>query len=252
MSEQLHLRGEAPVENDRASQLEILSEMSEHFNPEKARQLAEADKPKQQTETSAPSHLEVLPSNPVDKPVAEMTKDEADTVYDDIVSRLSKDFVCSTNEKEKKELAARIIDAEIVWKSAGDHLKEIDSELSALQEREDRMGFFKKLFSIGERQKLRKQLLEEKHIAYSRTLAANKALRRDLAYAYGAGKRDFDYFGFTNRHDYVERSSANEFFNQVFFDDKNMKDIATAMEIRLLDKEASRRLTDKTIPHPNL
>lgn len=252
MSEQLHAGGEAPVENDRASQLEILSEMSDQFDPDRARQLAEADKPKQQPETPALAHLEVLPSNPAIKPVAEMTKDEAGGVYDDIVSRLSKDFVGGTDEKEKKEIAARIIDAEIVWKSAGDHLKEVDGELSALQEREDRMGFFKKLFSIGKRQKLRKQLMGEKHIAYSRTLAANKALRRDLAYAYGAGKRDFDYFGLANSHDYVERSSANESFNQIFFDDKNMKDIATAMEIRLLDKDANRKLTDTTIPHPIL
>lgn len=252
MSEQLHTGGEASVEKDGASQLEILSEMSDQFDPDRARQLAEADKPKQQPETLAPTHLEVLPANPASKPVAEMTKDEADSVYDDIVSGLSKDFVGGTDEKEKKEIAARIIDAEIVWKSAGDHLKEVDGELSALRDREDRMGLFKKLFSIGERQKLRKQLYAEKHIAYSRTLAANKALRRDLAYAYGAGKRDFDYFGLANSHDYVERSSANESFNQIFFDDKNMKDIATAMEIRLLDKDANRKLTDTTIPHPIL
>ena len=251
MSEQLHRDGESSVERDRDNQLEILSEMSDQFDPDKARQLAEADKPKQQTETSAPSHLEVLPSNPLDKPVAEMTKDEADTVYDDIVSRLSKDFVCSTNEKEKKELAARIIDAEIVWQNAGDNLKEVESKLSALQEQESQMGIFKKLFTIGERRRTRKLLQQEKGIASARALAANKALRRDLAYAY-TGKKDFDYFGLSDQRSYTERSNANESFNQTFFSDKNMQDITTAMEIRLQNDTSRRKLTDKTTPHPTI
>lgn len=251
MSEQLHMGGEAPVENDRASQLEILSKMSDQFNPDRAQQLAEADRPKQQPENSAPTHLEVFPTNLGNKPVAEMTKNEADKAYNDILGRLSQDFVVGADAKEKKEIAARIIDAEIVWQNAGENLKEVERKLSALQEQESQMGLFKKLFTIGERRRTRKLLQQEKSIASARTLAANKALRRDLSYAY-MGRKDFDYFGFADNHAYADRTTANETYNQTFFNDKNMKDIATAMGIRLLDKDANRKLTDKAVPHPNL
>ncbi|MDY6365205.1 MAG: hypothetical protein SPL18_00875 [Oscillospiraceae bacterium] len=122
MSEQLHRDGESSVERDRDNQLEILSEMSDQFNPDRARQLAEADRPKQQPENSAQTHLEVFPINPGSKPVAEMTEGEADEAYNDILCRLSQDFVVGADAKEKKEIAARIIDAEIVWQNAGDNL----------------------------------------------------------------------------------------------------------------------------------
>lgn len=251
MSEQLHTGGEASVEKDGASQLEILSEMSDQFDPNRARQLVEADKPKQQPENPAPTHLEAFPTSPVSKTVAEMTADEADSAYNNILDRLSQDFVGGADAKDKKEIAARIIDAEIVWQSAGEQQKEIDDKLSALHEREGQMGLFQKLFSIGERRKMRKQLLEEKHIASARTLAANKALRRELAYAY-TGKNDFDYFGLSDQRGYAERSNANESFNQTFFSDKNMQDITTAMEIRLQNDTSRRKLTDRSTPHPHI
>ena len=251
MSEQLHTGGEASVEKDGASQLEILSEMSDQFDPNRARQLVEADKPKQQPENPAPTHLEAFPTSPVSKTVAEMTADEADSAYNNILDRLSQDFVGGADAKDKKEIAARIIDAEIVWQNAGDNLKEVESKLSALQEQESQMGIFKKLFTIGERRRTRKLLQQEKGIASARALAANKALRRDLAYAY-TGKKDFDYFGLSDQRSYTERSNANESFNQTFFSDKNMQDITTAMEIRLQNDTSRRKLTDKTTPHPTI
>jgi len=252
MSEQLRAGGETSAENERtANQLEILSEMSDQFDPDRARQFVEADKPEQKAGRSAGSQLEAFPNHPAKKPVSEMTKDEAAKAYDGILGRLSQDFVAGADERAKKEIAARIIDAEIVWQNAGENIKEIEKKLSSLKERENQMGLFKKLFTIGERRKARKQLLQEKGIASARTLAANKALRRELAFAY-TGKKDFDYFGFADNHSYADRTSSNETYNQTFFNDKNMKDIATAMEIRLNAKDIRKKLTDRTIPHPSL
>ena len=106
MSEALKSGGEKSAGNmGSASHLEVLTEMSDKFNPDKARRLAEQDKPKA-TEKSAgnigvedkASHLAVIP----EKQEKELSPQDAANEYLSLLDELSKDFSNPYYGEERK------------------------------------------------------------------------------------------------------------------------------------------------------
>lgn len=105
MSETLKTGGEKSAEIAGASHLEVLTEMSGKFDPEKARSLAEQDKPKRaekpDNEASVErkaSHLAVMP----EKKEKELSPEDAANEYLALLDELSQDFSNPYYSEERK------------------------------------------------------------------------------------------------------------------------------------------------------
>lgn len=100
MSETLKTGGEKSAENTGASHLEVLTEMSDKFNPERARSLKEKDKNKK-SETKTSTHLEVLSKKTEKKSVEELTSEEASKEYLDLLMDLSANFTSAEGKSSR-------------------------------------------------------------------------------------------------------------------------------------------------------
>jgi len=93
MSETLKAGGEKSAESiEKASHLEVLTEMSDKFDPDKARSLVEQDKPKSaekpKTESKGAEYLAVMP----EKQEKELSPEDAANEYLLLLDELSQDF----------------------------------------------------------------------------------------------------------------------------------------------------------------
>lgn len=101
MSETLKTGGEKSAENAGATgHLEVLTEMRGKFDPNKAKSLAERDKPKK-PESATSTHLEVLSKKPEKKSVEELTPEEASKEYLDLLMDLSSNFTSAEGKSSR-------------------------------------------------------------------------------------------------------------------------------------------------------
>lgn len=112
MSETLKTGGEKSAENiEKASHLEVLTEMSGKFDPNKAKSLAERDRPKSaeksKTESRGAEHLAVMS----EKQEKELSPQDAANEYLSLLDELSQDFTnpfYSEARKGRQHIAAGI------------------------------------------------------------------------------------------------------------------------------------------------
>ena len=101
MAEILKTNGEKPTENIGAtSHLEVLTDMSGKFDAEKAKKLAEQDKPKK-TKTEKSTYLEIMPKKSEMKAVEELTPEEASKEYLDLLMDLSANFTSAEGKTSR-------------------------------------------------------------------------------------------------------------------------------------------------------
>lgn len=100
MSETLKTSGEKSQENTEASRLKVLTKMSDKFDPEKARSLAEKDEAKK-PETTISTHPEVPSTKPEKKSVEELTPKEASREYLDLLMDLSSNFTSAEGKSSR-------------------------------------------------------------------------------------------------------------------------------------------------------
>ena len=101
MTETLKSSGENSAEDiEVASHLGVLTEMSDNFDPDRARDLAEQEKPKE-SESVASTQLEVLSGKPEKKPVGELTPEEASKEYLDLLLDLSSNFTSAEGKSSR-------------------------------------------------------------------------------------------------------------------------------------------------------
>lgn len=101
MSETLKAGGEKSAETMNTSHLEVLTEMSGKFDANKAKQLAEADKPKKSEASVGATHLEVLTKKPEQKTVKDLTPEEAAKEYLDLLMDLSANFTSAEGKSSR-------------------------------------------------------------------------------------------------------------------------------------------------------
>lgn len=92
----LKLNGENTNQGPTQNHLEVLSEMKDKFDPEKARQLASIDRKKIATN---PTHLEAI--KPKEKSVDELTPEEASKEYLDLLMDFSSDFTSAEGKSSR-------------------------------------------------------------------------------------------------------------------------------------------------------
>lgn len=99
MSETFKTGGEKSAENVEAtSQFEVLAEMSDGFDPDRARSLAERDKRETETRDRSSEHLVAIP----EKQEEELSPQEAANEYLSLLDELSQDFSNPYYSNERK------------------------------------------------------------------------------------------------------------------------------------------------------
>ena len=91
--------GEKPAGKGELNSLGTLAEMGDKFNPDKARLLAEQDKPKESKEVS--TDLDALSKKSEQKPVEELTPEEASKEYLDLLLDLSANFTSAEGKSSR-------------------------------------------------------------------------------------------------------------------------------------------------------
>lgn len=100
MSEVLKNGGEKTTENAGENHLEVLTEMRDKFDANKARERMEADKPKASKDKKS-THLEVISKKPEKKAVEELTPKEASKEYLDLLMDLSSNFTSAEGKSSR-------------------------------------------------------------------------------------------------------------------------------------------------------
>ena len=100
MSETLKNGGEKTAEGAGGNHLEVLTEMRDKFDANKAKERVEADKPKVSKDKKS-THLEVISKKPEKKAVEELTPKEASKEYLDLLMDLSSNFTSAEGKSSR-------------------------------------------------------------------------------------------------------------------------------------------------------
>ena len=205
----------------------------------------QAPPPETNPAEESPSHTtraNVLQAYDVRKPRAEkeLTKQEAGDEYMKLLAELGADLDGRNMDKkvdssyfrhirkseeglpQSMSNVSRLIDAEIIWQSAGKKLEETNANLTKLDDERASQGFIKKLFSGGEYRRKKKQLTSEKSIAAVRSRKASVVIENTLNPSYED----------TTSTRGQKADQRNEDLNARFFSDDRADKIQRAMELR--------------------
>jgi uncharacterized protein YrzB (UPF0473 family) len=123
--------------------------------------------------------------------------------------------------------AAKVLDAEIVWREAGQQYKEARDELIKLEADRKEENIFKRLFTMNKFRKNKKELQDYAYAARIRSSKAGRAIAGILAVQYSESGENSAY-----PKDQEEQYDKNDELSARFFSENRAQAIERAIELR--------------------